>query len=152
MRAEEQYALDGARAAAGRVARSVYRDELGHAAAEAATWIAALDERLGGKESNSAYVAACQQAGMRELMQGFRYVRNQAIHSLLILPEETGRMVTGFPAPLGGGGPTLIWQGKWAPQGARPAQYAAFQAALAGRGVARTIDDAIGWLSGYVSA
>lgn len=149
MHATHAYAMEGARRALARVAAATDAHALSHAAAEAAMWVAALDEKLGGKVDASPYVEACRADEVRDLLQGIRYVRNQATHALARLAFDNGRIPFALPMPLSA--PRLVWEGKQAPEGHSPAQRRAYMSALAGRGVIDTLRTAIDWLSQHLA-
>jgi hypothetical protein len=149
MHATHAYALEGARRALARVTAATEAHAHSHAAAEASMWLAALDEELGGKDDRSPYVAACRDDEVRDLLQGIRYVRNQATHALARLASDNGRIPFALPTPLSA--PRLVWEGTQAPEGQRPAQRKAYMSALVGRDVVDTLGTAIDWLSQHLA-
>lgn len=118
MDATHAYALEGARRALARVTVATETHALSPAAAEASMWLAALDEERGGKDDRSPHVATCRAAEVSDLLQGIRYVRNQATHALARLASDKR------PHPLRSTGATQCpapgLGGQAGPRGAQP--------------------------------
>lgn len=153
--ARAAYALEGARDAVARI-KTTYRPSDSRGASEAAFWIAALEGVLaapsGGHKSGSAWAHKCRKAGVRDLLEGLRFVRNHAAHGLAHLPELGGGLTIPFTIPF-----TISVSMKWAagdlpPLGKdEPASVLeSYRVALAGQDVEPTLVRATTWLEAQV--
>jgi hypothetical protein len=145
------YTLEGARDATERIKTTYFaRDSRG--AAEAAFWVSALEGELarphGGLKPGSAWARACEAEGVRDLLDGLRYVRNHAAHGLAHLAEIGGGITFPLTIPFAIE-TTMRWQQGDLPSGGSsepPRLLEAYSAALAGQDVRKTLERAIAWL------
>ncbi|NYI40348.1 hypothetical protein [Demequina lutea] len=144
------YALDGARRAIARLGGTSDPRVIAHAAAEAAFWIAAVDEGLGGKAERGAYVEARRQGAVDDLMTGIRFVRNASVHSELArIAISAGGLTIPFTVPF-----SIPVIPRWideAPPSGYESQRRSYMRELAGKDVVPTLERAADWLAQYQS-
>ncbi len=145
------YALDGARRAIARLGGTSDPRVIAHAAAEAAFWIAAVDEGLGGKAEGGAYVEARRQGAVEDLMKGIRFVRNASVHSELAMAATPGGGLT-FPHTVPFSFPVIPRWVDEAPPSGRESQRGSYMRELAGKDAIPTLERAADWLAQHQSA
>lgn len=146
----ETYAIDGAREALARATERHDVEGFAREAAHTALWITALDNELRDQQGAGRWERARRDAEVHDLLLGLRYVRNQAVHALVLFGKQMGEPVPlRIMEPL----PSLpLWLAEGLPEGDHANLLAAYTAALAGRPVLPSLERAINWLQAQALA